>query len=229
MYSQIISKRSKNRTRNVSLRNYLNVMLIMLGLLNSLQTRADLLEDHQVNAEMGSEIDYVKECGLNLLEAVQKTSPESRKLPELYKKHSVDKDDEFLEYLYSVMYVESGFNKTAISHADAYGLLQMTRVAVEEAVKHCNLRPLGDMNKLHDSVTNVKYGSCYLKKMLDEADGDWTRALILYNGGYKQLQKYDRGDTVTHETANYVLKVERALKNICRKPRDLLVDNKKTK
>lgn len=178
--------------------------------------RADLINEPEVQAVEAEPIDYVKDCGLNLLEAVQKTSPESQKLPDLYKKHSVDKDDEFMEYLFSVMYVESRFNRQAISHADAYGLMQMTRVAVEEAVKHCNLRPLGDMNKLHDSVTNVKYGSCYLKKMLDEVDGDWTRALILYNGGYRQLTKYDNGETIAHETANYVLLVHRALEKVCR-------------
>lgn len=178
--------------------------------------------DHQ-EPEPEIVVDVVRNCAVNLLEAVGKNGVESQQLPELYRKHSASEEEEFLEYMFSIMYVESAFNRKAVSHADAYGLMQMTRIAVEDAVLkgNCNLRPLGDMNKLHDSVTNVKYGTCFLKKINDEVNGDWKRTLILYNGGYIQLQRYEKGESIASETANYVLKVERALQEICRKPREI--------
>lgn len=157
-------------------------------------------------------IDITHDCGLRLLHKVGKIGKASDSLPDLYRKYSVSKDEEFLEYMMAVIYVESAFNKEAHSNKDAIGLMQMTTPAVTDAVSHCNLRPVLDMKHLLDSATNIRYGTCYLKKLLDETDGDWTRALIAYNGGYKQLQKYDNGDTVTTESANYVLKVLRAIK-----------------
>ncbi len=114
--------------------------------------------------------------------------------------------------MFAVIFVESRFNRDALSPKQAYGLMQMTMPAVIDAAQRCNLRVPMDMSHLFDSVTNVKFGSCYLKKVLDDADGDWTRALILYNGGLRQLRKYDAGDSIVTETANYVLQVERALR-----------------
>lgn len=179
--------------------------------------------DHREPEQSAAPVDHVRNCGLNLLEAVNRNGTEAQTLPDLYRNHSVSDEQEFLEYMLSIMYVESGFNRKAISHADAYGLMQMTRIAVEEAVHkgNCNLRPLGDMNKLHDSVTNVKYGTCFLKKINDEMNGDWRRTLILYNGGYNALLRFEKGQNIPLETANYILKVEKALIEICRKPRDV--------
>lgn len=154
-------------------------------------------------------------CAVRLLEASGLVGDGSRELPALYYKHASRKDAEFLEYMLSVIYVESKFQKGARSHAQAYGLMQMTLPAVQDAVTHCKLKPVLDMEHLLDSATNIRYGSCYLRKLLDEMGQDWTRTLIAYNGGYLQLQKYDAGKTITHETANYVLAVERARRTIC--------------
>lgn len=148
-------------------------------------------------------------------EAGKGSGPEVQKLPALYHKHSKRKDLEFMQYLMSVIYVESRFNRQAVSQADAYGLMQMTRIAVQESVDTCKLKAVPDMTHLFDSATNIRYGTCYLKKLIDDMGGDWTRALIVYNGGYAQLQRYDRGDVLVTETANYVIQVNRAL-GICK-------------
>jgi len=165
-------------------------------------------------AELQEEVvgpDPVHLCGMRLLREAGKTGPETEKLPALYSRASIDKDTEFLSRMLAVIYVESAFNKHAKSQSEAHGLMQMTAIAVKDAVKHCNLRPVS-MDNLFDSYTNVKYGTCYLSKLLGETGGDWDRALIAYNGGYAQLQKYDKGETIAAETANYVLKVNRAIK-----------------
>lgn len=181
---------------------------------NLILTGALILSAATGRAELQDEVvgpDPVHACGMRLLKEAGKTGPETESLPGLYSRASIDKDTEFLSRMLAVIYVESGFNKRAKSHAEAHGLMQMTEIAVKDAVKHCNLRPVA-MDNLFDSYTNVKYGTCYLSKLLTETGGDWDRALIAYNGGYAQLQKYDRGETIAAETANYVLKVNRAMK-----------------
>lgn len=169
----------------------------------------------EVTTEAQVTEDRITVCVQRLLDEIPGPVQPRQRAREFYRKHSVVKEDSFIEYMLSVIYVESRFRADAKSDKDAIGLMQMTGIAIEAAVKNCNLHPVGDIRSLFDIATNVKYGSCYLKKVLEEADGDWTRALILYNGGYKQLTKYDRGDTINHETSNYVLQVERARK-ICR-------------
>lgn len=165
-----------------------------------------------------TEPDPVVTCGINLMKAAGRidSTVDNEQMIAQYTAASHYMDVEFLQYMLAVIYVESRFNRKAVSYADARGLMQMTAIAVEDAVRTCSLKPLSDMNRLHDSVTNIRYGTCYLKKLYDEMDGDWTRTLITYNGGYKALQSYDKGETINQQTANYVLKVTRVLNTICR-------------
>lgn len=154
-------------------------------------------------------------CGERLLKMHGKVGEGSKRLPELYRKHSVDRSEPFLELLFTVMSVESGFDRHAVSSAGARGLLQLMPVAVREAMVRCNLRALKHPLELHDSVTNVRYGSCFLRAMLDDSGQRLDRALILYNGGYSELAKHIRNESLSNETSNYLLKVRRNLK-ICR-------------
>lgn len=112
--------------------------------------------------------------------------------------------------MFSVAYVESSFNNQAVSTANARGLMQMTSVAVADAVEHCGLRKLESMDKLHDNAVNLRYGTCYLLKLLTQSGGNWVKALITYNGGYRQLWKYEAGEVMAKETREYVSKVKRA-------------------
>lgn len=127
---------------------------------------------------------------------------------------SVLKDDEAMEYLMAVIHTESRWNISAVSHANAYGLTQMTSVAVKEAAKECNLPVLKNMKDLYGPKTSAKYSSCYLRKLLRDADNNWMEAITIYNGGYQQLTRLLNGNNMVHETANYVVKVLLA-KNKC--------------
>lgn len=226
-----MQKRNRFDWRRRRLSVLLTTLLLSLGLAyESPRVQAELLVEEEEPVEavvpvpilpdssgVPARADRIEQCIQNLLAEIGKPDTMgTTSLPSLYRKGSVSQDEEFLEYLFSIIYVESGFNGKAISPMEAYGLMQMTRIAVTDAVKHCNLKPISDMARLHDSVTNVKYGSCFLKKMLDEVDGDWTRALILYNGGYAALKRYESGKNVPEETAQYVLKVNKVLKETCR-------------
>lgn len=150
-------------------------------------------------------------CAIELLRLSGKTGKGSAGLPGLYQRHSVSKNEDFLELMMAVIYTESRFNRDAVSSAEAYGLMQLTAEAVVDASKDCRLQPIHSMTELHDSATNVRYGSCYLRKLLRETEGNLDRALIIYNGGYRQLMRYDAGQPVVPETANYILLVHRAL------------------
>lgn len=155
-------------------------------------------------------VDPVEQCGERLLQDSRKSEREVARLLDLYRKHIVDTDPEFTQFALAVSHVESRFNTGARSTANAVGLMQMTSVAVTDAVRLCGFRPLA-IERLHDPALNVRYGTCFLRLKLTEAGGDKTRALILYNGGYRQLEKFDRGLPIASETANYVIQVKRSL------------------
>ena len=71
--------------------------------------------------------------------------------------------------------VESNFNRYAISSADARGYMQVmpfwTRLIGD-----------GDVRKLFDMATNLRYGCVILRHYLDIERGDLFRALGRYNG-----------------------------------------------
>lgn len=185
--------------------NWVSIGISSLLYASTTTSRAELLDGVPIG------LDPVKECGMLLMREAGKTGPDTARLPDLYSRASTDKDIEFGLYMMAVIYTESRFDSNAVSHAAAHGLMQMTELAVIDAAKHCNLPPVR-MDNLFDSYTNVQFGTCYLAKLLAEVDGDWDRALVAYNGGYAQLQRYDRGVNIASETANYVLKVKRAVK-----------------
>lgn len=161
------------------------------------------------------EEDAIYSCAYRLLEVAGKKGEGTRTLPALYIKASRDKTQEFMEWSLAVMFVESRFNKMAVSPMDARGLMQMTEIAVLEASRSCGLPAIQNQNRMHDSYTNVKYGTCYLQLMLDVTQGNWKEALILYNGGYRQLSRYRQGLQMAQETSEYVDRVNEA-RNICR-------------
>lgn len=118
---------------------------------------------------------------------------------------------DIVKHIIAVIYVESRFRADAISNRDAYGLMQMTEIAVREAQQSCGLRHIYDMQHLLNPAINLQYGVCYLRMLHTELGGDWNQILIVYNGGYTQLTKYNAGLPIVSETANYVLQINKAL------------------
>lgn len=77
---------------------------------------------------------------------------------------------------------ESEFNPSAISHANAYGLMQLLpsvgkSLAREEGMKHFATF------QLLDPATNIRLGTRYLRKTLDRFGGVTEYALAAYNAG----------------------------------------------
>jgi len=78
------------------------------------------------------------------------------------------------EMVLAVINVESNFDRWAISHAGAQGLMQVMPFWLKE-IPHA-----GD--NLFDVRTNLRFGCTILKHYLKREKGDYQRALARYNG-----------------------------------------------
>ncbi|MFP5330485.1 MAG: lytic transglycosylase domain-containing protein [Alphaproteobacteria bacterium] len=83
---------------------------------------------------------------------------------------------------------ESSFDRNAVSHAGARGLMQlMPGTAREQAAK------LGvgyDSSRIHDPEVNVMLGSAYFQRMLNTWDGSIPLAVASYNAGPGNVRKW---------------------------------------
>jgi soluble lytic murein transglycosylase len=104
--------------------------------------------------------------------------------------------------LAAVIYRESKFDARAESSSGAIGLMQLTPATARGIA----LRTGGsrfELSDLYDPEINVRYGSWYLRHLLDRYDGDLAKALAAYNGGQGNV---NRG-VIFDETRAYVRKV----------------------
>jgi soluble lytic murein transglycosylase len=100
--------------------------------------------------------------------------------------------------LAAVIYEESKFHADARSSSGAIGLMQL----LPETAKGIAVRTGGSrfrVDDLYDPELNVRYGSWYLRHLLDKY-GTVERALAAYNGGQGNV---DRGVQFA-ETRDYV-------------------------
>jgi soluble lytic murein transglycosylase len=86
----------------------------------------------------------------------------------------------------SLIRQESEFNPSAISRANAYGLMQLLpsvgkSLAREEGISHF------ETFQLLDPVTNIRLGTRYLRKTLDKFGGVTEYALAAYNAGDERV------------------------------------------
>lgn len=80
-----------------------------------------------------------------------------------------------------VIYAESRF-RDQTSHADARGLMQIT----PETARHIERRSGGttfELEDLADPDLNIRYGTFYLRELLDRFGGNEVAALGAYNAG----------------------------------------------
>jgi soluble lytic murein transglycosylase len=101
----------------------------------------------------------------------------------------------------AVIYQESKFRADARSDSGAVGLMQL----LPDTAKGIAARTGGsqfEVDDLYDPEINVRYGSWYLRHLIDKY-GTEERALAAYNGGQGNL---DRG-VVYPETRHYVDRV----------------------
>ena len=119
--------------------------------------------------------------------------------------------------VYAVIKTESGFDEKALSAAGAKGLMQI----MDETALECNKKAdfgYDIPNQIYDPKVNISLGCYYLKKLVDNYNGDISLAITAYNGGTgnvgkwltdKKLADGDGGllDIPFKETKGYVDKV----------------------
>jgi len=91
--------------------------------------------------------------------------------------------------LYGLIRRESAFNKDARSPSGARGLMQIMPRTGMQIAKDLNERWSGK-NSLYDPVKNLKYGSYYYQKLLNQFNGHYALALAAYNAGPNRVKKW---------------------------------------
>lgn len=95
----------------------------------------------------------------------------------------------------SVIHAESNFDKNAVSHAGAQGLMQLMPATAAE---------LGVTDPF-DPEQNIMAASRYLKNLVNRYEGDLSLALAAYNWGMGNLER--QPGKLPAETSNYIAKV----------------------
>ena len=127
-----------------------------------------------------------------------------RKYSVIVEKYSAEYD--VPEYIiYSVIYVESSFDKNAVSPSGAIGLMQLMPSTYTWLAEINN----EETKDIFDSEENIKYGTYYLAFLYDRYES-WEIAFAAYNAGMGNVDSWLKEDIYEikfSETKNYVDKL----------------------
>lgn len=87
---------------------------------------------------------------------------------------------------------ESEFNPTVVSHANAWGLMQLLPTVGAEMAHKDGIRHF-DHNELLNPVVNIRLGARYLKQTLDKFGDQPEYAFAAYNAGDDRVQDWRSG------------------------------------
>jgi soluble lytic murein transglycosylase len=110
----------------------------------------------------------------------------------------------------AVIYAESRFSDQT-SHAGARGLMQITPLTAREIEKLSGGSTF-EIDDLSDPDLNIRYGTFYLRELLDRYDGNEVAALAAYNAGPGNADEWGGAaltvdDIQLDETRDYVIEV----------------------
>ncbi len=89
----------------------------------------------------------------------------------------------------SLIRQESEFNPSAVSHSNAYGLMQLLPKTGKGEAKKEGLHHYST-DALLDPTTNIELGTHYFRQMIDEFGGQVEYALAAYNAGADRVQDW---------------------------------------
>lgn len=122
-------------------------------------------------------------------------------------------------YVASVINIESGYDKNAVSSSGAVGLMQLLPSTAFDCANRLNIDI--DEEQLYNSEVSIKLGCFYLRYLLDLFDGNWVNTLSAYNWGYGNVRDWisygnvDNNGTITNipvkETRDYLKKFKVSL------------------
>ena len=91
--------------------------------------------------------------------------------------------------LCAVILEESRFDPQALSVAGARGLMQIMPATGKDIAKSLKVRPFGEQ-KLYDPELNIRFGSWYLARLLEEFGGKTHLAVAAYNAGPRAVRDW---------------------------------------
>ena len=155
--------------------------------------------------------------GINHPDALRLSYPQG--YSEIVKKYSqlygLDKN-----IIFSIMREESRYQTDVVSPAKAIGLMQLIPNTGRTTAKELGIKDY-NKKKLYDPDTNIRLGSYYFKKVLDEFDGNVFFALGGYNAGPHRIHEWQKRfpglnvdefveEIPFRETRNYIRRVLRS-------------------
>lgn len=133
---------------------------------------------------------------------------------EIVKKYS-EQYDVPIEIIYAVIKTESSFDKNAISHANAKGLMQLTDDTLDWITRY-HLKVEQDLD-IFDPELNIMVGTYYLKYAYDRYE-NWDTVFASYNAGIGRVDSWLKDSRYSEdgislyyipykETREYVVKI----------------------
>lgn len=137
--------------------------------------------------------------------------------PRFYKEYVEVYSEEFdvdPNLVYSIIKVESKFNKKAVSRKSAKGLMQISDITQKWAEEELKLQNVD----IFDPETNIKIGCWYINKLFKEFN-NIDLVVAAYNGGSGNVSKWLKNEDYSmdgnklhkipfNETKNYLEKVK---------------------
>jgi len=125
-------------------------------------------------------------------------------------KDSIKKYSEMRElrpnFVAAIIYTESRFNAHSTSSVGASGLMQIMPGTGQSIAEELGESSAGN---LYDPEVSIRYGTWYIKGLLDKYNGDTDLALAAYNAGVGRADKYkDEVVPLPYETVFFVQKVK---------------------
>ena len=97
---------------------------------------------------------------------------------------------------------ESEFNPTVVSHANAYGLMQLLPKTGKGTAKEVGLHNY-KTDSLLDPAINIELGTKYFREMVDHFGGQVEYALAAYNAGSSRVEDW-RSSGNYHDIEEFV-------------------------
>ena len=130
-------------------------------------------------------------------------------IPTVYKSAQESNMDPAL--IMAVIEIESKFNRKAVSKAGAIGLMQLMPKTAKSLSCELNIKKY-NKNSLYNPEINIKIGTYYLKKLLQEFNNDIDLTLAAYNAGMGNIKKWQKQkkEIPFEETRTFIKKVKSA-------------------
>lgn len=116
--------------------------------------------------------------------------------------------------VYSVIKIESGFDKNSVSSAGAMGLMQLLPSTAKDMASRMGIKD--ETIDLFDEKTNIMLGCFYLSYLLKLYENNVINTLSAYNWGLRNVNDWinkgnvDKEGNITNipvkETSDYILK-----------------------